>query len=348
MKKATCLLLCVLLVALCAACGDGSLARPSEGIKTIKIGVSVYNQYDTFIGVMMEKFYKYAREREAAYDITFTIVQESAGGNQLDQNSQVEDFIKDGCDIICVNLVDRTDASVIIDAAEAADVPVIFFNRELVEEDLERWDKLYYVGAEAEQSGMLQAELLIQMCQDDFAAVDKSGDGVLQYVMLEGEAGHQDAIVRTESSVNTVANAGYQLERLEDEIANWNKAQADTKMTQWIATHGDAIEVVFCNNDEMALGAIDALQRAGADPWPVVLGIDGTPAGLAAVQAGTMAGTVLNDAGGQARGMLELAYTVVTGAPLPSDITLQNGKYIRLPYKLITPENVREFIAATA
>ncbi|MDR0381805.1 MAG: galactose ABC transporter substrate-binding protein [Oscillospiraceae bacterium] len=335
-------LLCAAAV-LTTAVGCGRTV-PDGDIRSIKIGVSIYDQYDTFIGILTDRFHRLAREKEEELDITITILQESAAGSQMDQNVQMEDFIQSGCDVICVNLVDRTDASVIIDAAEAAGIPVIFFNRELVEEDLERWDKLYYVGAAALQSGRLQGQILINLCRSDFKTVDRNNDGLLQYVMLEGEAGHQDAIMRTQYSVSTVESAGYRLERLGDEIANWSRAQADNKMTQFLEANPNAIEVVFSNNDEMALGIIDALHRAGVEPedWPVVLGIDGTPAALQALQNGEMAGTVLNDAQGQAKGMLDLACAVAAGSPLPGD--LEDGKYIRLPYKVITPANVEEYI----
>ncbi|MDR0671785.1 MAG: galactose ABC transporter substrate-binding protein [Oscillospiraceae bacterium] len=333
-------LLCAAAMLAAAGCGQTS---PDKEPQNIKIGVSIYDQYDTFIGLLTDRFLRLAREKEEALDTTITILQESAAGNQIDQNVQVEDFIQSGCDVICINIVDRTDASVIIDIAEAAGIPVIFFNRELVEEDLERWDKLYYVGAEALQSGRMQGQILIDLCRSGFKQVDRNGDGLLQYVMLEGEAGHQDAIMRTQYSVSTVEAAGYRLERLGDEIANWNRAQADNKMTQFLEAHPNAIEVVFSNNDEMALGTIDALHRAGVQPedWPVVLGIDGTPAALQALEEGEMAGTVLNNALGQAQSMLDLACAVVVGSPLPDN--LENGKYIRLPYETITPANVARY-----
>ena len=105
--------------------------------------------------------------------------------------------------MICVNLVDRTEPTTITDMAEKNDVPIIFFNRELVTEDLERWKKLYYVGADAIGSGIIQGELAAETFLGD-EKYDKNGDGICQYVVLEGEAGHQDAIVRTEYSVNTL------------------------------------------------------------------------------------------------------------------------------------------------
>lgn len=330
-----------LLLACSLLAGCGTKVHDSEELKEIKIGISVYNQYDTFISELIQNVQMYAEEMEKKYDITITLDIVNASSNQMTQNDQIDYFVDQQCDIVCINLVDRTDASTIIDKGKSANLPIIFFNRELVEEDLERWDKLYYVGADAFESGILQGEVLIEALEKDFDSVDKNGDKVLQYVMLEGEAGHQDAIVRTMYVLNTVTDAGYQVEKLGDEIANWNRDQGKTKMTQWIDEFGDGIEVVFSNNDDMALGAVDALKAAGyfTDEEkfvPAVLGIDGTKQAIEAVENGEILGTVVNDSAGQAKGMLELAYSVVSGNVLDSEISLLNGKYIRLPYQKYT------------
>ena len=253
-------------------------------------------------------------------------------------------MISDGCNVICVNLVDRTEPKTIIDMAEKNDVPVIFFNRELVAEDLERWDKLYYVGAKAFESGIMEGEIAAEVFKRK-PEVDKNGDGIFQYIVLEGEAGHQDAIVRTEYSVSTIIEKGVEVEKLNYAIANWNRAQAQTKMAQMLGEYGNSIELVLANNDDMALGAIDALKAAEINPerWPVVVGIDGTNVGLEAVKNGEMAGTVYNDKEGHAKAMLELAYRLSTGGSL-SGLDLEDGKYIRLPYEKVRAEDVDEFV----
>lgn len=314
-----------------------------EKITSIKIGVSVYNQYDTFISELMDAAEKYVKKMENNYGVSITLDIQNAANKQVTQNDQMDYFIDRGCDIVCVNLVDRTDASTIIERGKSANLPIIFFNRELVEEDLERWNKLYYVGADAFESGIIQGNILIEKLETDFSEVDRDGDGVLQYVMLEGEAGHQDSIVRSIYALDTVTESGYQVEKLADEIANWNRDQGKTKMIQWMQEFGPEIEVVFSNNDDMALGARDALKEAGyfineTLVPPVILGIDGTKEGKLAVENEEFLGTVLNDYVGQAKAMMELAYSVVTGNELHSDYTLLDGKYIRLPYQRYVKE----------
>lgn len=334
-------IICILLAGvILAGCGRGP--QREEEIKDIKIGITVYNQYDTFVSEMMDEVTAYADVMEEKYGVSITLEVLNASSNQLTQNDQMDYFIERECDIVCVNLVDRTDASTIIERGKSADLPIIFFNRELVEEDLQRWDKLYYVGADAFESGIIQGQVLIKKLESNFDYVDKNGDGVLQYVMLEGEAGHQDSIIRTMYVLNTVSDAGYQLEKLADEIANWNRDQGKTKMNQWLDAFGTEIEVVFANNDDMALGAIDALKEHGyfsADESlqePIILGIDGTKPALEAVENDELHGTVLNDSVGQAHGMLELAYAVVSGNELDENFELLDGKYIRLPYQEIS------------
>ena len=326
--------------------GCGSDDGAQKEIKKLKIGISVYDQYDTFVSEIVSYLQEYAKEKEKDWGLSITLDVENANGSQMVQNDQMDGFIRDNVDIACINLVDRTDASTIIEKAQANDVPVIFFNRELVEEDLERWSRLYYVGVDAFESGKMQGEILVEECKKSFSKIDKNGDGILQYVMLEGEAGHNDSMVRSMSVISEITERGYLVEKLSDEIANWNRDQAANKMKQFMEKFEDEIEVVLANNDDMALGAIDALTAAGLsvgdEDWPVVLGIDGTKVGLEAVKDGKMLGTVLNDAKGQAWGMLELSYSVVSGNTLPKEYELLDGKYIRMPYQIVTEDNLGE------
>ena len=329
-KKMTIAGLACLLAVEASGCGNTGGGQ----VTSIRIGVSVYDQYDTFVSEMINHFNEYASEVSASMDsnVSVNIDVYNAAASQTTQNNQVKTMLEDGCDIICVNLVDRTEPVTIIDMAEKKDVPVIFFNRELVEQDLERWDKLYYVGAKAFESGIMQGEMAADIFKND-PAVDKNGDGVFQYIMLEGEADHQDAIVRTEYAVSTITDQGVPVEKLGYAIANWNRAQANTKMSQLLTEYGDQIELVLANNDDMALGAVDAMKAAGIDQaeWPVILGIDGTDVGLAALKNGEIRGTVYNDKEGQAEKMFDLAFCLARGLPL-DDLGLEDGKYIRQPY----------------
>lgn len=314
----------------------------STEIKEVKIGVTVYDQHDTFISEIISSLNQDVLNSRVEDGREIALEIYNSAKSQSTQNDQVKKMIKEGCDVICVNLVDRTAPSNIIDMARSADVPIVFFNRELVEEDMLRWDKLYYVGADAFESGTMQGELAVDVINS--LDVDRNKDGEIQYVILEGEAGHQDAIVRTENSVKRIQEQGITLDKLGYAIANWDRAQASSQIEMMIKNYGNKIELVLANNDDMALGAIDAYEQSSvpASMRPYIFGIDGTEAGRAAVKDGTMAATVYNDAAGQANAIFELAKRLSTGESLEG-IGLQGDKYIRLPYKKMTKQDVESF-----
>lgn len=320
--------------------------RPgAEEAETVRIGVAVYRQEDTFIASVVQGLEQLAREIEGQQDVKINLSIADGRGNQTSQLEQVDRFLDGGCDVLCVNMVDRTAAAVMVDKAEAADVPVIFFNRQPVEEDLRRWDRAYYVSPRGEESGVLQGEIVLEAWQEDPAGVDRSGDGVLQYVMLEGEPGHQDALLRTEYSVKTLTDAGVAVEKLASDTANWNRTQAQGKMAQWWEMYGGRVEAVFANNDDMALGAIDALLEAGvtAEEMPVIVGVDATAQALAAMEEGTLRGTVQN-AREMPQALMDLALALSRGQDPESVVTLTEGHYVWLPYRKVTLENIRAFL----
>ena len=238
----------------------GACAREgSYEEEPVYVGVAYYDQSDTFINALIDCLKEESREYEdKGCEVAMQF--RGAGGSQRTQNDQVKELIDAGCNVLCVNLVDRADPSEIIDLARENDVPVIFFNREPVAEDMMQWDRLYYVGALAGQSGTMQGELAVELIRSD-AGIDRDRDGKIQYVVLEGEPGHQDAIIRTENAVDTLKRNGIEIEKLSYGIANWNRAQAQNQMLQMISQHQNQIELVLANNDDMALGAIDAYEK---------------------------------------------------------------------------------------
>lgn len=334
------IVLCCLSILGVFACGR----RQMEAADKIYVGVACYNQSDTFISELMECFEEELNQLEAGQLRTVVTIRDAAG-QQRKQNDQVREMLDAGCNVLCVNLVDRADPSEIIDLARENDVPIIFFNREPVAEDLRQWDRLYYVGADAQESGIMQGELAADLIQED-PSVDRNKDGQIQYVVLEGEPGHQDAIIRTENAVDALRGRGVSLEKLSYGIANWNRAQAQNRMLQMIGQHQNQIELVLANNDDMAIGAIEAYEKLNRTEasMPAFFGIDGTDVGLKAVVDLKLDGTVYNDKEGQAEAMARLAVAAVSGEGM-EDIEFENERYIYLPYEKVTRENVREFLA---
>jgi methyl-galactoside transport system substrate-binding protein len=328
------------LLSFVSSCGR---TEKENTVKTISIGVVVYRKDDTFISSLCTYLEECAKkkENETGNKINLNIMESQS--SQTIQNDQVDGFLSRDYRVICVNMVDRTAAAVIVDKAKKADVPVVFFNREPVDEDIRMWEKAYYVGADAAVSGSIQGQIIANAYRADPRSIDKNGDGVIQYVMLEGEQGHQDALLRTEYSVKALVDAGLRVEKLANDTANWQRAQGTAKMTQWIAKYGSRIEVVLSNNDDMALGAIDAIKESPlkAHP-PVVVGVDATQPGLDAIKNGTMLGTAFNDAQKQAEAIFNLSYSFATGGGVPSSVKLTQQHYVYIPYKMVTKANLAD------
>ena len=328
------------------AAGDGAAPAAGEAKKEIKIGVALYKFDDTFISSVKDAINEISDEKSKETGEKITINAVDGQGQQATQNDQVDTFITQGYDVIAVNMVDRTAASVIIQKAQAAGIPVVFFNREPVAEDMAKWDQLYYVGAKAEESGTIQGEI----AADYFKAnpnADKNKDGKIQYVMLEGEPGHQDALLRTEYSIKALEGAGFKVDKLASDTALWQRANGQEKMAAWISAFGDKIELVLANNDDMALGAIEALKAAGYltdGKFIPVIGVDATAPAKDSLKAGLLYGTVLNDAKGQGKGIFDIAYALAKKEkPAEKVQGITDGKYLWIPYQKVTKENVDKF-----
>ena len=336
-----CLALC--LAALMAGCAGVEKKEEKTGIK---IGVAIYRGDDAFISSLCASLENEVKDKEEKLGKKVVVNIADAKNSQSSQNDQVDDFISKGYDAICVNMVDRTVAAVIVDKAKEAGIPIIFFNREPVEEDMAIWDQTYYVGTDAREAGKLEGQIVADAWKSQESRIDKNGDGKLQYVMLEGEQVHQDSLIRTEYSVKTILNEGIVTEKLVSGTGNWMRSPAYELMQEWIGQYGSEIEVVLSNNDEMAMGAIEALEENGMSGGngPIVVGIDGTEDGLEKIIKGEMAGTVMNDARGQAESILGIACACAEGEDPKQEVPELKGQYVRVPHAPVTADNVQEFI----
>ncbi|MCI8274577.1 MAG: galactose ABC transporter substrate-binding protein [Lachnospiraceae bacterium] len=307
----------------------GNKRSRRERSEILKIGVLIYKEDDTFVSGIVEEmkrqFKDYERESGSRIRLDFSYAEE----NQSIQNEQIDKYLSLDYDVLCVNLVDRTEAAIVIEKAKSADVPVVFFNREPVAEDLQQWDRLYYVGSDAKESGTLEGLLVVDYYKKYPEQLDRNQDGVIQYVLLEGESRHQDSLIRTEYSVQTLVDAGLILERLDGGIANWVRSQGEALTTQWLKEYGNEIELIISNNDDMALGAIDAVEN-----WHIsfsnIVGIDGTPQGVAAVESGKMIGTIVAGQEDYAKVLLDLAERAAREETLDG-LDIREDKSVRIP-----------------
>lgn len=329
MEKKKIALICFLIAFLGAFCAKtiwDSYQKPEK--KQIKIAVFAYKKSDIFLSDIIENMERAGHEYEEDTGIAVQIDILDAKENQSEQDRQLDKCLQLDYDIFCVNLVDRTTASVVVDKTEAQGIPLIFFNREPVEQDIEKGNKVYYIGADAKGSAVLQGKMIADLYAEDPSALDLDGDGTVEYVMMEGQMGHQDAIIRTEWSIKTIRNAGVPLKAVESGVANFERSQGAALMEQWLQK-GDDIELVICNNDDMALGAVDAIKKMGIKKDIKIVGIDGTEEGIKAVESGSMYGTVICNSQQQGEAMFTLAASLaLTGEPDES-LKLTNERYIR-------------------
>lgn len=301
---------------------------PAEGGT---IGVCIYKFDDAF----MTTYRNALQELLEAKGYTVSVV--DGNNDQAKQNEQINTFITQGVDALIINPVMTSAAATIIDTVKSADIPTVLINREPTAEEMSAYEKLIYVGANAADSGTYQGELIL----DTETKGDINGDGKVSYIMIQGDPENIDAQLRTEYSVKALVDAGMEVEQLNLTRGDWDREKGQTICANDLAQFGEQIEVVFCNNDDMAIGALQAIQAAGrtVNKDIYLVGVDALDAALNEVQAGNMTGTVLNDAVGQATQAVASMEDLLGGA------TYGMGEQsVYVPYVKVTPENVTEFM----
>ena len=316
MKKIIALALVLVLALSLVACGGNGGAGD---VKTYKVGVAIYQYNDNFMTLYrqeIENYFKTLETDTVKYEITMV----DGKNDMAEQTNQIETFITQKMDVIICNLVQTSSAEVIIDKVVAADIPLILINREPLGETDESYPgivnnaKVCYVGADARQSGTYQGEIVLALDNKG----DINGDGVVKYVMVVGDPENPDAQYRTEFSVKALTDAGVAVECLVENVGNWDQTKGQEIVAAALAQFGDEIEVVFCNNDGMALGAAAAIEAAGRKVGENIylLGVDALTECQEMVKAGTMTGTVLNDHIGQSHAAVDAAVAALKGEAL--------------------------------
>lgn len=298
-----------------------------------------------------------------------------SNSNQTTQNEQIDTAISMGATALVVNIVTSgsVDASqAIVDKASAAGIPVIFFNR-AVESDEEEgkvlgsYDKCAFVGTDAPEAGHMQGKMIGEYVNEHFDEIDLNGDGQISYAMFMGQLGNVEAIYRTQYAVEdanaVLTEAGkpelvyfdesntdcYQV----DQDGNWSATAANNYMTtnlsQYNEENGNMIELVICNNDGMAEGAISALNdkgyNLGTDDCKTipVFGVDATDSAKQLIADGKMTGTIKQDAEGMADAIAFLSGNAATGKDVMDgtdsyNISANVSNKIYIPYGVYTGE----------
>jgi len=354
MKKVLALILAMSMAFVLAACGSTSSSSSgsssasagsgsSAAAAKANIGVFYYAFSDTYISSVRTAL-------DAQLDKLGVTYQDYDGNsNQTTQNEQIDTAITSGATLLIVNQVtsgSSETAAAISEKAKNAGIPVIFFNR-AIEEDgsegvvLSKYGNIAFVGTDAPEAGHMQGQMVGKYVVDHFKDMDLNGDGKISYAMFKGDASNVEAIYRTQYGVedaNKVLEAaslpdlvyfdssntdGYQL----DLQGNWSAAAANeymtTNLSQYTESNGNMIELIICNNDNMAEGAISALNAAGYNLGTgqncttiPVFGVDATDSAKQLIASGKMTGTIKQDAEGMAEAIAYLANNADSGKAL--------------------------------
>lgn len=297
-----------------------------------KIGVCIYKFDDNF----MTLYRQYLEQvlTDAGAEVTIM----DGKNDQSEQANQIDNFITQGVDALILNLVQSSAAEQIADKCEAANIPTVFINREPEKDEQQRWADegiaASYVGADASQSGTFQGEMILETSNGG----DINGDGKVSYVMVMGDPENIDAKLRTEYSVKALTDGGVEAEKLDEQRGDWDQTKGQEITANALTANGDAVEVVFCNNDAMALGAAQAISAAGRTVGEDIylVGVDALTDALEKVVSGEMTGTVFNDHISQADKAAEVVDLMLSGADAEV--------YYGVDYVKVTQDNAQDIL----
>lgn len=283
-----------------------------------KIGVTMASFDDTFLTILRNSIADSAKKDGATAQI------EDGGNDVGKQLSQVQNMIAQKVDAIIVNPVDTDATPKITKMVTAAKIPLIYVNRKPVD-----FDKLpagvAVVASDEKQSGTLQAR---QVCK----LLGGKGD----LLVLMGELSNESARARTKDIEDVIATKDCSGMKIVDKReGKWSRTQGQDITMNWLSS-GTKFDAIVSNNDEMAIGAINALKAARKlTPKTVVAGIDATPDGLAAIKAGELKVSVYQNASGQGQQAVAAALKLAKKQPV--------DRYVNVPFELVTPENMNQY-----
>jgi inositol transport system substrate-binding protein len=289
-----------------------------------KIGVSMAIFDDNFLTVLRNGIDAKAKELGVEVQI------EDAGNDVAKQLDQIKNFAASGVDAIIVNPVDTSATQAMSDAAAAAGKPLVYVNRQPINIDTLP-DGQAFVASNEVDSGTLET---IEICR----LLKEAGKNEANVYVMMGQLSNQAAVQRTKDIHDVMADGRcvVKLNIIDEQTANWSRDEAQNLMTNWIST-GKPYDAVISNNDEMAIGAIQAMKAAGVDMKVMFVGgVDATQDALAAMQAGDLDATVFQNAAGQGAGSLDAAIKLSKGEKVE--------KKVWIPFELVTPANIGDYL----
>lgn len=320
-KRIIAFMLTVFMVASLAACGGGNEATEatdngsgggSGNKKVVNIGAAIYQYDDNFMTLYRTEMENYVKSlNEASTDVEYKLTLVDGKNDMATQTEQINSFITQGVDAIILNPVQTSSAKVLVDKCTEANIPVIIINREPDGSIITGSDKVAYVGADAKQSGTYQGEIIRDLPNKG----DADGDGVVRYIMIQGDPENSDAQFRTEYSIKALTDAGIETEELMNQIGNWATDQGQQIAANGLAQFGDKVDVIFCNNDGMAVGAAAAIKQAGRTVGKDIylVGVDAIDQAMDLLNKGELTGTVRNNHIDQSHTAVDVAIKAING-----------------------------------
>ena len=384
LKKLSALLLAGTMCLSIAACSGGNKETPAPettapaesgapaetgAVSDLNVAVFYYNYSDIYISSVRNNMDTMLGEMGITPD------NYDGAGNQNQQTDQISTAIANGANLLIVNIVETSSpdaAQNAVDAAKAAGIPIIFFNREVSDDVVNSYDKCAFVGTDAPEAGHMQGKMIGDFLMANYDTVDLNGDSKISYVMFKGQEGNAEAEFRTQYAVEDAdailteggkealsyyAGDDVATKYLVDQNGTWSSAAAvaymDTILAEYSEANGNMVELVIANNDDMAMGAISSLQTAGYNLGEgktiPVFGVDAIDSAKQAIDEGKMTGTIMQDAVGMAKTITALVGNVQSGAELMNSIDEANGynvdknddgtvkvNKIRVPYGVYT------------
>ena len=293
------------------------------------IGVCIYQFADNFMTLYRTDLEEYLKDM--GYSVTIV----DGKNDQNTQTEQINTFLQQGVDVLVINPVQTTSAQTIVDTVSPSGTPIVFINREPDKSVLDSYaGKCCYVGADARQSGTYQGQLILETETQG----DINGDGKITYIMCKGDPENIDAQYRTEYSIKALTDAGKEVECLYEYLDNWDQTTAQQDVANALSQYGDKIEVVFCNNDAMALGALQAIEAAGrkVNEDIYLVGVDALTEAVQNVIDGKQTGTVFNNHFAQAQAASDIAVKFLSGEKVDA-VNMVN-------YEKVTQDNAQEIL----
>ena len=319
-----------------AAATTAAEAAGTVDVADKKVGISIYKFDDNFMTLYRTELVRYLTE-DLGFKAENVVVQDGKG-DQAEQTNQIQNFITQKYDVLILNLVQASSAPEITDMCKEAGIPVVYINREPDAAEEERWESeglnATYVGCDARQSGTYQGEEILETANKG----DINGDGKVSYIMIQGDPENVDAQYRTEFSVKALTDAGMEVEELLKQRGDWDQAKAQQIAQDALNQYGDKIEVIFCNNDAMALGALQAIEAAGrkVNEDIYLVGVDALTEAVQNVIDGKQTGTVFNNHFAQAQAASDIAVKFLSGEKVDA-VNMVN-------YEKVTKDNAQEIL----